>query len=79
MLLRKRADPGPAQEDQMTATVTDPVCGMLVDPEQARDAQLVADHEGHTYAFCGKGCKLEFQDDPKRFLDPSYKPDESMM
>ena len=63
----------------MTETLTDPVCGMSVDLERAREAQLVTEHEGQTYAFCGKGCKLEFQDDPDRYLDPSYKPDESMM
>jgi YHS domain-containing protein len=63
----------------MTETLTDPVCGMSVNLDQARQAQLVLEHDGQTYAFCSKGCKLEFQDDPKRYLDPSYKPDESMM
>ena len=32
------------------------------------------EHGGTTYYFCGKGCKLEFGDDPDRFLDPSYTP-----
>jgi YHS domain-containing protein len=26
------------------------------------------------YWFCGRGCLLEFRDDPERFLDPDYKP-----
>ncbi|MBA3236137.1 MAG: YHS domain-containing protein [Chloroflexi bacterium] len=31
-------------------------------------------HEGTEYAFCGKGCLLEFRDDPNQYLDPSYRP-----
>ena len=53
---------------------TDPVCGMTVDPATARAAGLVTEHEGETYLFCGKGCLLEFRDDPATFLDPSYTP-----
>ncbi len=53
---------------------TDPVCGMKVDPERARAAGLVAEHEGQTYSFCGKGCLLEFRDDPAKYLDPNHTP-----
>ena len=49
----------------------DPVCGMEV---RIADAQHTADHQGTTYYFCGKGCRLEFQDDPARFFDPDYVP-----
>ena len=52
----------------------DPVCGMTVDKVNAAARELVAEHEGMTYYFCGRGCKLEFGDDPGRFLDPSYIP-----
>lgn len=52
----------------------DPVCGMTVDKVTATGRDLVADHDGTTYYFCGRGCKLEFGDDPGRFLDPSYAP-----
>lgn len=52
----------------------DPVCGMTVDKVSATARDLVVDHEGTTYYFCGRGCKLEFGDDPGRFLDPSYVP-----
>lgn len=50
----------------------DPVCGMTVDPVQARAKDLVASHDGTEYVFCGKGCLLEFQDEPAKYLDPSY-------
>ena len=52
----------------------DPVCGMDVNPEVARAAGLSAEHEGTSYYFCGRGCRLEFLDDPKRFFDPDYLP-----
>ena len=53
----------------------DPVCGMTVDPDQARANNLTLTHEGVEYAFCGKGCLLEFRDDPDRFLHPGYAPE----
>ena len=52
----------------------DPVCGMTVDREEAREKGLVLTHDGTEYAFCGKGCFLEFRDDPDRFLEPGYRP-----
>lgn len=53
------------------ATETDPVCGMTVETEKAR---FTAEHEGQTYYFCSRGCMLEFQDDPHKYLDPDYQP-----
>ncbi len=55
-------------------TNEDPVCGMKVDPDAARAKGLSIDHEGRAYVFCGKGCLLEFSDDPARYLDPHYVP-----
>jgi YHS domain-containing protein len=31
-------------------------------------------HEGVEYVFCGKGCFLEFRDDPATYLDPAFVP-----
>jgi len=53
---------------------TDPVCGMTVNPEVARAAGLAAQHDGIDYYFCGRGCRLEFLDDPERFFNPDYHP-----
>ena len=53
---------------------TDPVCGMEVNTEVASAQGLTTDHAGKTYYFCGKGCKLDFDEDPAKFLDPSYQP-----
>ncbi len=52
----------------------DPVCGMTVNREVAKAAGLTVEHEGQSYYFCGRGCRLEFVDDPKRFFDPDYLP-----
>lgn len=53
------------------AIVKDPVCGMDVDTETSK---LSLEYEGTTYWFCGKGCLLEFKDDPATYLDPNYVP-----
>jgi YHS domain-containing protein len=53
---------------------TDPVCGMTVDPGAARAAGLAEEHDCVTFYFCGKGCLLEFRDDPAKYLDPGYSP-----
>ncbi len=52
----------------------DPVCGMTVDPESARAKGLHSEYKGVDYFFCGKGCKLDFDEDPARYLDPKYTP-----
>lgn len=65
-------DPGGREASSEAAR--DPVCGMRVDPEVARAADLHVVHEGVDHFFCAKGCKLDFIDDPGRYLDPSYVP-----
>ncbi len=52
----------------------DPVCGMSVDRPTALAKDLHLQHEGTDYYFCGRGCKLEFGDDPARYLDPTFVP-----
>jgi Cu+-exporting ATPase len=61
----------PNSEESDMAMATDPVCGMQVDTETS---ELKLEHDGTTYWFCGKGCLLEFRDDPEKYLDPSYTP-----
>lgn len=50
---------------------TDPVCGMQVGVE---DAQHTSEHDGVAYYFCGKGCRLDFEDEPERYLAPDHRP-----
>jgi YHS domain-containing protein len=60
--------------NEATATATDPVCGMEVNVEVATAAGLSAEHDGTTYHFCGRGCLLDFQEDPGRFFEAGYTP-----
>jgi YHS domain-containing protein len=53
------------------AMVTDPVCGMDVDTDRA---EHTSEHKGTTYYFCSRGCKLDFEEDPERYLDSSHTP-----
>lgn len=53
----------------------DPVCGMTVDPDAAKEKGLATTYDGREYVFCGKGCLLEFRDDPERFLAVGYVPE----
>src|SRR5687768_3228553 len=52
--------------------VTDPVCGMQVDPATSK---YVLEHEGARVAFCSAGCLAKFKADPKKYQDnPAAKP-----
>lgn len=53
----------------------DPVCGMTVDVVAARAKGLALIHEGTEYVFCGKGCLLEFRDDPATYLAAEFVPE----
>ena len=48
-----------------TAKVTDPVCGMQVDPAKAKGS---FEHNGTTYHFCGLRCLEKFKADPDGIL-----------
>jgi P-type Cu+ transporter len=43
----------------------DPVCGMIVDPPQARGK---AQYRGDTYYFCSPGCMHKFTADPAKYV-----------
>lgn len=46
------------------AMVTDPVCGMRIDSE---DAVATADYEERTYYFCSEACHEGFVADPAAY------------
>jgi YHS domain-containing protein len=54
----------------------DPVCGMKVNPDTAREAGLIAEVEGTTYFFCSEECREQFQQDPLRYLKAPQTPPE---
>jgi YHS domain-containing protein len=61
-------------ELNMAPMAKDPVCGMEVNPEIATAQGLSSQHDGETYYFCGKGCKLDFDEDPAKFFEADYQP-----
>lgn len=61
-------------DDDGDRAVLDPVCGMSVEPTAALKKGLYRQHEGVDYYFCGRGCHLDFGDDPAPYLDPAYTP-----
>jgi YHS domain-containing protein len=48
-----------------TETVHDPVCHMDIDPKSAAGT---SEYEGKTYYFCGRGCKMDFDENPAGVL-----------
>jgi YHS domain-containing protein len=47
------------------AMVTDPVCGMRIDSD---DAVASAEHEGTVYFFCSELCRDAFVADPAAYV-----------
>lgn len=45
--------------------VTDPVCGLEVNP---REAPYSSTFEGHTYYFSDADCKRMFDEDPEAYI-----------
>jgi YHS domain-containing protein len=64
----------PEEHAHADPTAVDPVCGMTVEPETARVKGLHTAYRDIDYFFCGKGCKLDFGEDPEHYLAPDYVP-----
>jgi len=52
------------------AALTDPVCGMTVQPEGPHRHE----HRGETYAFCSARCLEKFRAEPARYLESTSPP-----
>jgi len=57
--------------DKAAAAVTDPVCGMRVDPATAKHR---LSHNGQDYFFCSARCRQRFEAGPEKFLAPGTPP-----
>ena len=57
----------PGARGEIDHAVTDPVCGMTVDP--AASAHQFR-HDGKDYHFCSAGCRGKFIANPKQYLEP---------
>ena len=56
-----------SQHGAAAVLATDPVCGMDVDPHNAKHT---ATHQGRPYYFCSAGCRGKFLGDPARYINP---------
>lgn len=45
----------------------DPVCGMEVDEKRAA---ATSTYKEKIYYFCAKGCKIAFDKEPEKYLNP---------
>lgn len=51
--------------NQETSAI-DPVCGMTVDPQNAKGK---SEHKGTFYFFCNSKCKIKFDENPEKYLN----------
>jgi P-type Cu+ transporter len=58
------------REESQTATVTDPVCGMQIDPATAAASK---EYEGKSYYFCSESCHQRFVARPDQFADRNVR------
>jgi Ala-tRNA(Pro) deacylase len=58
---------GHARAARHATPVTDPVCGVAIDQEQARGHTV---YEGETYYFCSLSCEMAFDDNPAAYVRP---------
>jgi YHS domain-containing protein len=49
-------------------TVKDPICGMMVEKENAK---YKSEYQGETYYFCNAACKSTFDEDPAMYTKGS--------
>ena len=63
-------DAATGMDEVPAGSVTDPVCGMTVDPATAAQA----DYAGRDYAFCSTGCHDRFVAEPLAHLETARDP-----
>lgn len=56
-----------AETETMDEISTDPVCGMTVDIEVARQSDLITEFAEREYAFCCAGCRDTFLGHPTAY------------
>ena len=62
------------RDDALTTVVAIPGLAIATQPGRrvgVPDSSVVG---GERFWFCGRGCLLDFQDDPSQFLDAGYQP-----
>lgn len=71
MQVRAQAGAAPQKKEaQAAAKVTDPVCGMQIEPAKAA---AKSQYKGQTYYFCSDHCKRKFDAAPESFVKKESK------
>jgi Cu+-exporting ATPase len=71
LIIRSQLNSKSKGEDEMDATLRDPVCGMDVTYETA---QARTEYEGRTYYFCSVECKEAFDEEPEKYVQQEEFP-----
>ncbi len=58
------------KKEQAFLMVIDVVCGMEIDEKTAK---AKSEYKGKIYYFCGPMCKLEFDDNPEKYVTAATK------
>ncbi len=66
-----RESAGRGHDAGKPASVTDPVCGMSVDPATSKHR---FDHDGQSFHFCSARCREKFAASPASYLEAAGKP-----
>ena len=53
--------------EELIVPDVDPVCGLEIDGDQAREAGFAQEYEGREYVFCGPECMTGFLHDPSAY------------
>ena len=61
----RKYEPEGVKMVEIKRLVTDPVCGMKIDPDTAYSK---IEHEGRFVYFCSKACEEEFKKNPKKYV-----------
>jgi len=61
----------PLENLTLDFSAKDPVCGMTIDPPQARGK---ARYQGDLYFFCSPNCMQKFMASPAKYLAPAGEP-----
>ena len=61
---------GHSAKEPKLRTLTDPVCGMSVDPDTAK---YKITHNKHDYYFCAENCLTKFKANPQKYLAPKQE------
>jgi YHS domain-containing protein len=54
-------------DEDLLVTEIDPVCGLEIDADRARELGLSLEYEGRTYAFCTPPCMNGFLQHPTAY------------